>query len=281
MKIIQNIKEMQQEIRYSKSLGKSIGFVPTMGALHEGHLSLVKEAQRENDIIVMSVFVNPLQFGPNEDFECYPRNVEKDAALAEDAGVHYLFYPDASEMYPKPLSVKMLVKERVNVLCGAKREGHFDGVVTVLTKLFHIIQPEKVYFGLKDAQQIAVIEGLVEDYFFPIEVVRVPTVREIDGLAKSSRNVYLSETERAEAPALYESLKRAKEKIENGRDDPEEVKNSIKDFLSLHITGAIDYIEIYSYPKLERVEKLQGEIIIALAVQFKEARLIDNIIINV
>jgi pantoate--beta-alanine ligase len=177
--------------------------------------------------------------------------------------------------------VKMLVKERVNVLCGAKREGHFDGVVTVLTKLFHIIQPEKVYFGLKDAQQIAVIEGLVEDYFFPIEVVRVPTVREIDGLAKSSRNVYLSETERAEAPALYESLKRAKEQIENGRDDPEEVKNSIKDFLSLHITGAIDYIEIYSYPKLERVEKLQGEIIIALAVQFKEARLIDNIIINV
>jgi pantoate--beta-alanine ligase len=281
VKIIQNIKEMQQEIRYSKSLGKSIGFVPTMGALHEGHLSLVKEAQRENDIIVMSVFVNPLQFGPNEDFECYPRNVEKDAALAEDAGVHYLFYPDASEMYPKPLSVKMLVKERVNVLCGAKREGHFDGVVTVLTKLFHIIQPEKVYFGLKDAQQIAVIEGLVEDYFFPIEVVRVPTVREIDGLAKSSRNVYLSETERAEAPALYESLKRAKEQIENGRDDPEEVKNSIKDFLSLHITGAIDYIEIYSYPKLERVEKLQGEIIIALAVQFKEARLIDNIIINV
>ncbi len=281
MKIIQNIKEMQQEIRYSKSLGKSIGFVPTMGALHEGHLSLVKEAQRENDIIVMSIFVNPLQFGPNEDFECYPRNVEKDAALAEDAGVHYLFYPDASEMYPKPLSVKMLVKERVNVLCGAKREGHFDGVVTVLTKLFHIIQPEKVYFGLKDAQQIAVIEGLVEDYFFPIEVVRVPTVREIDGLAKSSRNVYLSETERAEAPALYESLKRAKEQIENGRDDPEEVKNSIKDFLSLHITGAIDYIEIYSYPKLERVEKLQGEIIIALAVQFKEARLIDNIIINV
>jgi pantoate--beta-alanine ligase len=281
VKIIQNIKEMQQEIRYSKSLGKSIGFVPTMGALHEGHLSLVKKAQRENDIIVMSVFVNPLQFGPNEDFECYPRNVEKDAALAEDAGVHYLFYPDASEMYPKPLSVKMLVKERVNVLCGAKREGHFDGVVTVLTKLFHIIQPEKVYFGLKDAQQIAVIEGLVEDYFFPIEVVRVPTVREIDGLAKSSRNVYLSETERAEAPALYESLKRAKEQIENGRDDPEEVKNSIKDFLSLHITGAIDYIEIYSYPKLERVEKLQGEIIIALAVQFKEARLIDNIIINV
>jgi pantoate--beta-alanine ligase len=281
VKIIQSIKEMQQEIQYSKSLGKSIGFVPTMGALHEGHLSLVKEAQRENDIIVMSVFVNPLQFGPNEDFERYPRNVEKDAALAEDAGVHYLFYPDASEMYPNPLSVKMLVKERVDVLCGAKREGHFDGVVTVLTKLFHIIQPEKVYFGLKDAQQIAVIEKLVEDYFFPIEVVRVPTVREVDGLAKSSRNVYLSEIERAEAPALYESLKMARGQIENGHDNPEKVRNSIKDFLGLHITGVIDYIEIYSYPKLERVEKLQGEIIIALAVQFKGARLIDNIIINV
>jgi pantoate--beta-alanine ligase len=281
VKVIRSIKEMQQEVQNSKSVGKTIGFVPTMGSLHEGHLSLAKKAKRENEIVVMSIFVNPLQFGPNEDFDRYPRNLEKDAILAEEAGVHYLFYPNAPDMYPKSLSVKMLVKERVDVLCGAKREGHFDGVVTVLSKLFHIIQPEKVYFGLKDAQQVAVIERLVEDYFFPIEVVRVPTVREADGLAKSSRNVYLSETERAEAPALYESLNRAKKQIENGQNNPTEVEDFIKDFLDTHTTGVIDYIEVYSYPELERVEKLQGEIIIALAVQFEKARLIDNIIINV
>lgn len=209
MIVVTTIKEMQQKMIEYRKQGKTIGFVPTMGYLHEGHVTLLKEARKENDIVVLSVFVNPLQFGPNEDFDRYPRDIVRDEQIAKDAGVDVLFYPAVAEMYPRPLSVQVVVKERVDVLCGKSRPGHFDGVATVLTKLFHIVMPTRAYFGMKDAQQVAVVDGLIRDFHFPIELVAVPTVREADGLAKSSRNVYLSEEERKEAPALYAALKKS------------------------------------------------------------------------
>jgi pantoate--beta-alanine ligase len=280
VKIITKLKTLHEEIHHHKQSGDSIGFVPTMGYLHEGHLSLIKEARTHNDIVVMSIFVNPLQFGPDEDFDRYPRDMERDLKLAEIAKVDILFMPEAEEMYQGTLSVVLNVKERVNVLCGKKREGHFDGVVTVLTKLFLLVQPERAYFGMKDAQQIAVVEGLVEDYFFPLEIVRVPTVREEDGLAKSSRNVYLSEKERIEAPALYKSLKDAKKKIESGDLNRDSIISEVTDFIHRETSGRVEYVEIYSFPELTPLADLKGEIILAIAVQFQKARLIDNIIIS-
>lgn len=280
MKIISNLHTLREEIHHHKRSNDSIGFVPTMGYLHEGHLTLVEEARKHNDSVVMSIFVNPLQFGPNEDFDRYPRDIERDRKLAENSGVDILFMPDAEDMYPGTLSTTMNVTARVDVLCGKKREGHFDGVVTVLTKLFHLVQPDRAYFGLKDAQQIAVVEGLVEDYFFPVEIVRVPTVREEDGLAKSSRNVYLSEKERNEAPALYKSLLEAKNMIESGEMDRDSIISEVMEFIHRRTSGMVEYVEVYSFPTLAPLEGLTGEIIIAIAVQFQKARLIDNIIIS-
>ncbi|WP_044336376.1 pantoate--beta-alanine ligase [Rossellomorea aquimaris] len=281
MKVITKLLDLQRTIQHEKTSGASIGFVPTMGYLHEGHLTLVEEAGKNNDTVVMSIFVNPLQFGPNEDFDRYPRDVERDTELAKDVGVDILFIPEVEEMYKGTQSVTLSVTERVEVLCGRKREGHFDGVVTVLTKLFHLIQPTRAYFGLKDAQQIAVVEGLVSDYFFPVEIVRVPTVREEDGLAKSSRNVYLSAEERREAPTLYQSLTEAKISIEDGERNPDAIISKISKNIQENTSGEIDYVEVYTYPELAELTSLHGEIIIALAVQFKQARLIDNIIISV
>lgn len=281
MKVITKLLDLQRTIQHEKTSGASIGFVPTMGYLHEGHLTLVEEAGKNNDTVVMSIFVNPLQFGPNEDFDRYPRDVERDTELAKDVGVDILFIPEVEEMYKGTQSVTLSVTERVEVLCGRKREGHFDGVVTVLTKLFHLIQPTRAYFGLKDAQQIAVVEGLVSDYFFPVEIVRVPTVREEDGLAKSSRNVYLSAEERREAPTLYQSLTEAKISIEDGERDPDAIISKISKNIQENTSGEIDYVEVYTYPELAELTSLHGEIIIALAVQFQQARLIDNIIISV
>ncbi|RIW33124.1 pantoate--beta-alanine ligase [Bacillus salacetis] len=279
MQKMTNISSVQEYLLSEKRQGKKIGFVPTMGFLHEGHLTLAEAARKENDIVVMSIFVNPLQFGPNEDFESYPRNPERDAALAASAGVDILFFPEADEMYSGS-SIKMHVTERTDVLCGSRRTGHFDGVVTVVSKLFNIIGPDNAYFGLKDAQQVAVIEGLVHDLNFPVNIVRVPTVREEDGLAKSSRNVYLSETERAEAPVLYSSLKDAESLIEEGKSIPQTIISHIQNRINSETSGTVDYIEIYSFPELEDIHSLQGEFIIALAVKFQKARLIDNIIIK-
>lgn len=281
MKVITTIQDLQASIQQVKNSGSSIGFVPTMGYLHEGHLTLAEEAGKNNDTVVMSIFVNPLQFGPNEDFDRYPRDVERDTELAKNVGVDILFIPEVVDMYDGKQSVTLSVIERVEVLCGRKREGHFDGVVTVLTKLFHLIQPTRAYFGLKDAQQIAVVEGLVRNYFFPVEIVRVPTVREEDGLAKSSRNVYLSKEERREAPSLYQSLIEAKNRIDAGERDPDSIISMISMNVQENTSGKIDYVEVYSYPELAELSRLQGEIIIALAVQFQQARLIDNIIISV
>ena len=206
MKTITSIADIQKELLVHKQNGKKIGFVPTMGFLHEGHEQLLTVARKENDIVVLSIFVNPLQFGENEDLDKYPRDYERDEAVARKNDVDYIFYPSVQEMYPESPSVTIKVNQRTDVMCGKSRPGHFDGVATVVTKLFHIVQPDQAYFGLKDAQQVAVIEGLVKDLNFPITIKRVSIIREEDGLAKSSRNVYLSAEEREEAKQLFASL---------------------------------------------------------------------------
>jgi len=281
MKVITTFKEMQDEIVNHKGLGQSIGFVPTMGFLHEGHLTLISKARKENDIVVLSIFVNPLQFGPKEDFSTYPRDFERDRALAEGEKVDYLFYPSVEEMYPQVPSVKVVVQERTDVLCGKSRPGHFDGVATVITKLFHIIMPTRAYFGKKDAQQVAVIDGLISDFNFPVQLIPVEIVREEDGLAKSSRNVNLLPEERQQAPVIYKSLQEAKNAIDDGEKNPDVVTNRIKELITKESIGKIDYVEILSYPQLKPLEKIEGSFIIAVAVKFSKVRLIDNIIIQI
>lgn len=280
MKIIRTVEEMSNISGQCLQNNQTIGFVPTMGYLHEGHLTLMRRAKEENNIVVASVFVNPLQFGPNEDYAAYPRDLQRDERLAKSVGVDYLFCPTVQEMYPDEMTVEIKVKKRVDVLCGRKRVGHFDGVATVLVKLFSIIRPHHVYFGLKDAQQVAVIDGLIKDLNLPITLRPVETVREEDGLAKSSRNVNLTEAERQEAPFLYQSLVEAKERIFAGERDPDVIIAGIKQFLQNKVNGTIDYVEIYSYPELKPQTRLTGKIIIATAVQFSKARLIDNIILE-
>ena len=280
MKILTHAPELQATLQELRNRGKRIGFVPTMGYLHEGHQELMKQARKDNDVVVLSIFVNPLQFGENEDFDKYPRDMDRDTALAESCGVDYIFFPTVQEMYGDGISVKVKVEKRTNVMCGKSRPGHFDGVATVLTKLFNIVMPHKAYFGLKDAQQVAVVEGLVKDFNFPIEIVRVPIIREEDGLAKSSRNLYLLESERNEAKELYTSLALADKLIAQGERDPQVIKEAVRGHILGNTSASIDYIEIYSYPELEEVRRLKGEIIIAVAAVFASARLIDNIIIK-
>ncbi|MBM7703331.1 pantoate--beta-alanine ligase [Metabacillus iocasae] len=281
MNVIKTIKEMQQYVQETKLKDETVGFVPTMGYLHEGHLTLLHEAKRENDTVVLSIFVNPTQFGPNEDFDSYPRDFERDERLAKEAGVDVLFYPTVEEMYPNEPTIQLKVTKRVDVLCGAKRPGHFDGVATVLTKLFHIVTPNRAYFGMKDAQQVAVVDALIADFHFPVTLVPVGTIREEDGLAKSSRNVYLTEQERKEAPFIYKSLQKAKQRITEGETNPEKIKKEIEQDLRNHTNGRIDYVDIYSYPHLTQIDHLSGRIILAVAVAFSKARLIDNLTFEV
>lgn len=281
MIVVKSVKEMQQLSKKFKSKDNSIGYVATMGFLHEGHLSLVNEAKKNDDIVVMSIFVNPTQFGPNEDFDSYPRDFERDRQLAEEHGVDVLFYPSVSEMYPSELTSEIHVVKRANVLCGESRPGHFDGVATVLFKFFHIILPDHVYFGMKDAQQVAVIEGFLNDYFFPLNLVACPTEREHDGLAKSSRNVKLTKKEREEAPVIYELLQEAKTLVANGERDTEHLRKTIYNKLSSAITGKIDYVEILTYPDLTTSDSIAGQMILAVAVRYSKVRLIDNIILTV
>lgn len=280
MQIIETINQMQQIMASKKLESLKIGYVPTMGYLHEGHISLIRKSKSENDITVMSIFVNPLQFGPKEDLASYPRDFDRDRNIAETEGVDYLFYPSVKEMYPGNTSVKVIVQDRTEVLCGRSRPGHFDGVATVLVKLFNIVSPDRAYFGLKDAQQVAVVDGLIKDFNFPIELVPVETIRENDGLAKSSRNVYLTEQERQEAPLLYQTLLVGKRTIEAGERQFEQIIASMKENIHANTSGMVDYIEIYSYPELKPPSGLDKTLIIALAVKFSKARLIDNIIVK-
>jgi pantoate--beta-alanine ligase len=275
MKIIQTVAEMRKELK--KQTG-TIGFVPTMGFLHQGHLSLVERARKENDVVVLSIFVNPLQFGPNEDYDRYPRDLDRDAGLAEKAGVDFIFHPDVKEMYPEAPLTQVDVKQITERLCGKSRPGHFAGVATVVSKLFHIIQPDRAYFGLKDAQQVAVIEQMVRDLHFPVTIVPCPIVREEDGLAMSSRNVYLSPEEREQALVISQSLQQAKERIEKGKlVEARDVIRFITEQIETRPLARIEYVEAVSYPKLEPVERLdRTTVLVAVAVHFGKTRLIDN-----
>lgn len=279
MKIVQTVEALRQWTAEQRAQGKTIGFVPTMGFLHEGHMSLVDAAKRHADNTVMSIFVNPLQFGPNEDLERYPRDLERDQAMAESRGVDLLFVPSVSEMYPQPTKTVIQVSGVTERLCGASRPGHFDGVATVVCKLFNMVQPDYAFFGQKDAQQVAVIERMVQDLNLPVQVVPCPIVREKDGLAMSSRNVYLNDEERKQALVLSQSLVEAKEAYEKGH-SPEEVKQSILARISGQPLADIDYVDILSYPALEPIETFDRSFLIALAVRFGKTRLIDNLLIT-
>ncbi|MGD6873977.1 pantoate--beta-alanine ligase [Sutcliffiella horikoshii] len=281
MKIIKQISDMQRVMKIEKQQGKKVGFVPTMGYLHEGHQTLLKEARENNDIVVLSIFVNPLQFGPNEDLDAYPRDFERDEEIAALRGVDYLFYPTVEEMYKENRTTIIKVEKRVDVLCGKHRPGHFDGVATVVMKLFQIVTPDTAYFGMKDAQQVAVIDGLINDYHLPIDLVRVGTVREEDGLAKSSRNVYLNQEERTKAPYLFKALALGKLQLEEGI-EVHTVKQEMEKYILLRTGYKAEYVEIYAYPTLQELKKVKEEesIIIAIAVKFSKARLIDNIVFS-
>ncbi|MCX2826536.1 pantoate--beta-alanine ligase [Bacillus pseudomycoides] len=281
MKIVTTVQEMQQIASEIRASGKDSGFVPTMGYLHEGHATLLRQAREENEVVILSVFVNPLQFGPNEDLDRYPRDIERDEKVAKEAGVDYLFYPSVEEMYPAEQTTKVAVIKRTDVLCGKQRPIHFAGVATVLMKLFNITMPKRAYFGMKDAQQVAVIQGFVRDFNIPITIVPVDIVREEDGLARSSRNVYLSEKEREEAPHLYQSLCIAKKRIEAGERNPQIITCLVKEYIEENTQGIVDYADLYAYPTLTEVETIGGRIILAIAVKFDNVRLIDNITLTV
>src|SRR5690625_401 len=278
MKVIRSIDDLQNDLSQLKN--QTIGYVPTMGFFHEGHLSLMNTARAETDIVIASVFVNPLQFGPNEDFEQYPRDENRDLKLAQENGVDLLFMPDVHVMYPEEATITMQVEKRADVLCGRSRPGHFDGVVTVLTKFFNMIQPDKVYFGMKDAQQVAVVDGLISNFNFPIELVGLPTIREKSGLAKSSRNVHLSEEELLEARWLYQALENGRQLVVDGNNNPSTIIDEVVQTIHQHTDGTIDYAELLSYPALQEVTVVDQQMILAIAVNFKQARLIDNLIFD-
>ncbi|EGG64574.1 pantoate--beta-alanine ligase [Staphylococcus epidermidis] len=279
-KVITTINEMQSIVKQHQREGKTIGFVPTMGALHDGHLTMMKQSVSENDLTVISIFVNPLQFGPNEDFDAYPRQLDDDVAAVKKLQVDYVFHPSVDEMYPEELDIHLKVGHLAQVLEGAQRPGHFEGVVTVVNKLFNIVQPDYAYFGKKDAQQLAIVEKMVKDFNLPVHVIGIDIVREKDGLAKSSRNIYLTSEERREAKHLYQSLRLAKNLYEAGERDSNEIISQIAAYLNKNISGYIDDLGIYSYPNLIQQSKIHGRIFISLAVKFSKARLIDNIIIG-
>ncbi len=276
---INTIALLKNKVNEAIETGQTIGFVPTMGFLHEGHMTLVKHARAENDLVIMSIFVNPAQFGPNEDFDRYPRDIKRDSRLAKEAGVDVLFYPQVDEIYPQDGGITIQAGQQSNVLCGASRPGHFDGVLKIVTKLFHIVQPTRAYFGQKDAQQLAIIETLVNDYNFPLEIRRVQTVREEDGLAKSSRNVFLSIREREEASVLQKAIKLGIEHYSNKRNANQAIAIT-KKLIEEKTSGKIDYVELLGYPSLTKPSTAEEDVILAVAVFFEKARLIDNIILT-
>ena len=255
--------------------------VPTMGCLHEGHKSLIKRAVENNDKVVVSVFVNPTQFGPDEDYESYPRTLEADAKLCEEIGADYIFHPEPDQMYPDGYSTFVVPSEKMtNILCGVSRPGHFRGVCTVLTKLFNIVRPDRAYFGEKDIQQLAIVKRMVRDLNFGIEIIGCPIIREDDGLAKSSRNTYLNEEERAAATVLRRSILEGKKAIDSGNLSKEEVLKIIKNEIEKEKLARIDYVEIIDFDTFDQVETIKDNTLIAMAVDIGKTRLIDNLVIN-
>lgn len=277
MKVVHTINELRALVTAAKKAGKSIGLVPTMGFLHEGHLTLATQARQETDLVLMSIFVNPTQFGPNEDFESYPRDLQRDTELAKSVEVDVIFAPTVEEMYPHNGGISIRAGSQATLLCGASRPGHFDGVLQVVAKLFNLVQPDRAYFGQKDAQQVAIIQTMVRDYNFPVELRIVPVVREADGLAKSSRNVYLTETERTQAPAIQQALQLARLEINESGDVKKAIEVATK-IMNANIEGKIDYLSILSYPDLAEITDETEQIVLATAVYIGKTRLIDNLI---
>lgn len=277
MKIIRSIKEMSLAAGRLKRAGKRIGFVPTMGALHAGHASLIARARRENDAVVVSIFVNPIQFGPQEDFKRYPRNLSRDAALCRALGADILFFPSAGSMYAKDFKTYVRVEGLSDVLCGSFRPGHFRGVATVVAKLFNIVRPDTAYFGKKDAQQARIIQKMVEDLNFPLRVRVLPTVREKDGLAMSSRNAYLRGSQRRDALAVPQALSLAKEKVRSGLRDAAAVIRLMRRHIERVKGVRIDYVAIVDQKNLMPVKKIGRGSLAALAVRIGRTRLIDNV----
>jgi len=278
MEVITNPGQMQTLMLSLKKQGKKIGFVPTMGYLHEGHLSLIRCSKKENDITVVSIFVNPIQFGANEDFGRYPRDFERDKSLCEKENVDYIFYPSYEEMYPDGFQTYVEVAELSKGLCGDFRPGHFKGVATVVAKLFNIVCPDNAYFGKKDFQQLKVIQRMVKDLNFPVNVVGCPVVREPDGLAMSSRNKYLSDEERKSALYISKALFEAKRMFEDGITDPNLIKERVRQIISQakHLKE-IQYVEIVDSNTLKPVDKVKKSDVLAVAVYIGNTRLIDNI----
>lgn len=281
MQVIETIADMREVIAAAKRAGKRIGLVPTMGSLHEGHLTLMRQAKAECDLVVASVFVNPIQFGPNEDFAVYPRDLAGDSEKAQAAGVDYIFHPAVKEMYPTPNAAFVNVERITDKLCGQSRPGHFRGVATVVTKLFNIVTPDAAYFGQKDAQQALVIHRMAADLNMTVAINIVPIVREADGLALSSRNVFLSAAERQAALVLSRSLNQAQQLVFQGERDIAVIRQHVVGLINSEPLAKTDYVEILSYPDLGPLTLLESRALLALAVKFGTTRLIDNTILEV
>ena len=280
MDICYTIKDVRERVNAWKREGLTVGFVPTMGYLHEGHKSLMEAARANNDKVVVSVFVNPMQFGPNEDLESYPRDFEKDSALCESVGVDLIFHPEPKEMYSDGFCSYVDMNGLTTELCGKSRPIHFRGVQTVVLKLFNIVKPDRAYFGQKDAQQLAVIKRMVKDLNVDTEIVGCPIVREADGLAKSSRNTYLNPDERKAALILSRSLKLGRELIENGETDSNAVIKAITDSINTEPLAKIDYVDVVDFDTITPVDRIGKSVLVAIAVYIGKTRLIDNFIIE-
>jgi pantoate--beta-alanine ligase len=277
MQVARDIASSRTAVAAARRDGRRIGCVPTMGALHVAHLSLMEAAKRDGTFLVVTLFVNPTQFGPNEDFASYPRNEAGDLAACERVGADLVFIPLVEEMYPPGAATSVHVAKLTETLCGADRPGHFDGVSTVVTKLFNIVQPDVAYFGQKDAQQLAVIRRMTRDLDLPIEIVGCPTVREPDGLAVSSRNAYLSEPQRKQATCLYRALTEAKTRIASGETDPTAITAAMRQTVSAAGPANIDYISVVDPESMQPVRRIERPVLIALAVRIGTTRLIDNL----
>lgn len=281
MEIIRTINELREKLNIERNNNKKIGFVPTMGYLHEGHLSLIERASKENDCVVVSVFVNPIQFGPSEDLDKYPRDLSRDEMVATKGGAKYIFAPTTKEMYDTNFSTYVVPSKTSINLCGVTRPTHFKGVCTVVLKLFNIVKPNRAYFGQKDAQQLATIKRMVKDLNLDIEIVGCPIIREEDGLAKSSRNVYLSKEERQAALILNKSLKIGKDLIVNGERNSKIIKEAIVKNIETEKLAKIDYVEVVDNELIQKIDYIKGEVLVAIAVYIGKTRLIDNFIINI
>lgn len=278
--VIESVSEMREFIMQAKQQGKKVGLVPTMGALHKGHLTLMGEAKSCSDIVVVSIFVNPTQFGPNEDYDAYPRTWQADIAACESAGVDIVFHPSVAELYPQGWSTWVNVEGITEKLCGKTRPGHFRGVATVVTKLFNIVQPNKAFFGQKDAQQVVVLMKLVRDLNMDVEIHMVPIVRDADGLAKSSRNSYLTPEQRSAALVLSHSLQLAHRLVVQGEQDCRLLVNEVRNTIMKEPLAILEYVEIHSFPDLQEITALNGKALLAVAGRFGTTRLIDNIILE-